>query len=281
MTTVNLTNPNLVTGRVGELIDYANEPTFKVVQKIFGYNGPYRKVLHKFGIGNLKNTKSFLALVEGRIYTDIAVETEVLWKPCSYKLRLIDAKIVSEFHFYGITSLIGFLKKSATEVLHIALIDHYLKEVDKIYKNFSEEMEKTFEAKTLTMDKFLTLYESVVFISYLYELIFNYNNHDGYVKKSEDLKKYISINDFILSTKQNYAEFVYKLPQDFVLGTADAHFGEKPPHPQFIPSSIPNYEGREKKEIRAETKLQSIKNNMRLKTNVLLYFLNQTLALEA
>lgn len=281
MASVNRTNPNLVTGRVGELVDYANEPTFKVVQKIFGYNGPYRKILRTFGIGNLKNTKDFLTLIEGRIYTDIAIETEVLWKPCSYKLRLVDGKVATKFHFYGLISLLGFFKKTALEVLHIALIDYHLKEVDRRYRDFSKEVEKVFEEKTLTTAKFLTLYESVVFVSYLYELVFNYNNHNGYVKKTEDLEKFVSMYDFMLSTDQNYAEFIYKLPQDFVLGLADTPPGEKPPHPQFIPSSIPSYEGHEKKEIKAEAKLQCIKNNMRLKTNVLLYFLNQTLTLEA
>lgn len=281
MPSVNLTNPNLVTGRVGELVDYANEPTFKVVQKIFGYNGPYRKVLHTFGIGNLKNTKSFLALIEGRVYTDTAIETEVLWRPCSYKLSLINGKVVIGFHFYGLISLLGFFKKTVLEVIHITFIDYYLKEVDRRYKNFSEEVEKVFEEKTLTIAKFLTLYESVVFISYLYELLFNYNNHDGYANKSGNLKEYLAKYNFMLSTDQSYAEFIYKLPQDFVLGLADTHLGEKPLHPQFIPSSIPSYEGQEKKEIRAEAKLQCIKNNMRLKTNVILYFLNQTQTMEA
>ncbi len=277
MTSVNLTNPSLVTGRVGELVDYANDSTYKVVQKIFGYNGPYRKVLHRFGIGTLKITKDFLALIEGRIYTDIATETEVLWKPCSYRLRLINDKVVTEFHFYGLISLLGFFKKTATEVLYITFIDKYLKVVDKVYKDFSEEVEKTFDAKTLTLAEFLILYESVVFVSYLYELMFNYNNHGGYVKKSDTLRKYVAQYDFMLSLKQDYAEFVYKLPQDFVLGATDARFGEDPPRLQFIPCSIPNYEGQEKKEIRAEAKLQCIKNNMRLKTNILLYFLNETL----
>jgi hypothetical protein len=281
MGTVNLHNNNLVTGRVGELTDYANEATFKVVQRIFGYGGPYRKVLHKFGIGDLNNKKDYLQLKDGRIFCDIDMEAAVLWRPCSYRLRLSDNKVLTEFHYYGLLPLVGFLRKTVTEVVCIAFIEHYLRKMDGIYLEFAKEVEMVFNKGSLTLEKFLVLYEDVVFTSYLYELLFHYNNSKGFVERSMEAKIYVSANDFMLSEERGYAEFVYKLPQDFVLGVAVTPAPVSTSHTKFIPRVIPDYNGREKKEIKAELKLQCIKNNMRLKTNVLLYLLNKTVNLEA
>lgn len=273
-------NPNLVTGRVGELVDYAHVTTFKVVRAIFGYGGPYRKVLHRFGIGDLKNTSDYLLLINGRIFSDIEIEAKVLWQPCSYKLVKNGNRVIHKFHYYGLLSLSNFLKKNIKEILCFVLIDHYLEEADTSYRRFSEGVEAAFKKGTLHLREFLDLYEEVVFTSYLYELYFNYNNQKEFISKSESLKAYIKENDCLLLQDNRYVEFVYKLPKDFELGVQ-----VDPPKLSadliFIPDKLPIFNGKDKKEVCAEARLQCIKNNMRAKINVLLYLLNRSLNLEA
>ena len=143
----------------------------------------------------------------------------------------------------------------------------------------SEQIINMYACKSLTLKDFLTIYEDIIRVSYLFELLDSYNTK----KVSTDaVKKYIERNDYLLAGDEKYAELTLKLPNGFYLDDYEGLAGKlgyiTSGTPEFIPSVIPSLSGTAgiSKPKAAEIELQCLKNNLRLKTNILLYFLNLT-----
>lgn len=275
--TVKRNNKIYTPGRAGELTETANKQTFELLEKIFAHGGPYRRVLHEFGIGNKRYKGSFLKLIDKKVLADIEAENNALWKSCMHKI-IYDGKNVStklNLTPLGIIKgLGGFVKKTLKEAMIISKPKKYLAIADKKYNDYCKTVDKAFKNKRISQEEFFTAYENVVYVTYLFELFYKVNLNDNF--SNSELREYVRKNDYLLKYDESYAEFTYKPKNGFSLGEKIdkgrlKNLGTK--KPKLIPNKIPNCKANVDIKYAAEKKLQCLKNNMRLKTNTLLYFL--------
>jgi hypothetical protein len=272
-----MTNTNYVKGRAGELTTKANKETFELLLDIFGHGGPYRNVLNEFGIGDPEYKDDFLVLKDGEVLTDIKKETEALWKPimCKVKKEGKETKVVVD---YSVKNIIEkgpkLLKKVLIDAWTVALIENYLKKAKKRYREYCAFTEKSLKTKKITRKNFLKMYEHVVYVTFLYELVYEYNTERI---ENKCLKTYVKQNDYLLNYDETFDEFKYKNDESFSLGKRT----EKDLFKNFdgkslnlIPSDIPDCICNAPSLINAEKLLQCLKNNMRLKTGCLLFVMN-------
>lgn len=272
--------PTLVPGRAGEIVDYTDAETFKFVERIFSADGPYRKVLHEFGIGNPKSKDTFLVYKDGRVYSDIVKENKVLWRSCMSKLGYKDGKVELKPDYSPasvIKGLFGFLKKTTKEAAIISNHKRYLSEASEMYKEYSEFVKEAVRAQTVPVDKYLEEYEKTIHITYLYELFFNYNfEKKGDADLNSCIKGYVTQNDYLLRYDPEFAEIKFASKEGFSLKKSP-EFEKLINTPIeeliFIPSEIPDCECNFPALLLVEKKLQCLKNNLRLKAAFLLNFI--------
>jgi hypothetical protein len=272
----------LVPGRAGELVDYSDPETFELVDAIFAWDGPYRKVLLNFGIGNKEFADNFLVYKEGRIYSDIKKENAALWDSCLSKLIHENGRttLVQDFSPRSLVKgLKGFVKKNIIEAKIIANPKHYLAKADEKYESFSDFVYRVVQEKELDRKEFLEHYANVVYVTYLYELLFNYNSAtmdtEAFAAKP-CMQAYIARNDYLLKFDTDYAEIQFAPLDGFSLKkTLEYKLLLKTPmeHMKFIPSEIPDCECELPTKYLVEKKLQCLKNNLRLKAGFLLNFI--------
>ncbi|MFZ5424371.1 MAG: PEP-utilizing enzyme [Patescibacteria group bacterium] len=272
---VNL-NSVYVAGRVGELATVANPLTFSLLKLIFDSGGPYNNILLNFGLGTTKEYPSYLKNIYGQVYSDIELENKAIWEASGYRLVVSNNNSVLKFHVKGnlIKSIKGFLNKTFIEVKILNNIEEYIEEASSQYKDFSDTVESKFKSRELSINDFLDLYESVVYVSYLYELVFSYNNHKKIVPKDAEIQEYVNTNDYLLNDKVRFLE--HEVSSDFYLGEERRYLGQQL-NANLIPSTLPDLTLNIAKTVKAEVLFQCYKNNMRLKTGLMLSLLNDSL----
>jgi hypothetical protein len=268
----------LIIGKAGELTMYANPLTFSLLEKIFGFRGPYRETLKRFSVFPIETKASFLRSVNGRVYTNIDEENEIVWKNYPSKLYL-DNTYVKQTAFWFpnfFTKLKNFTQKVIKESQIVNNPSSVEKIADNHYLEFCIKTRRVCGYSNLNSSQFLEYYKEVIFINYLYELFESYN-----LGVKIDLQKYdtyFKLYDYLFNSS-NLLENRLKLPNGFYLDqydnlddSLDFVIGDN----KFIPDRLPDVETPITK-IGLETKLHCMKDNMRLETNILLYFLNKTL----
>lgn len=279
----------LILGRAGELTTTANTLTFSILEGIFGFKGPYRNTLEKFGVPVNVTHKSFIKNIEEKVYSDIDMENHVLWENLPFKLVLENNTVKTSYDWSGnfIKKFVNFCKKTILETLIIISIEKYTDEVRKKYQQFSSSVDRVLANRSLTFTEFLKLYETVVYITYLYELIAAYN--ENYIKdlskgSLDKIKTYVLTNDYLINGNNSYLEYILKFENGFYFtdfenlrNKLDFKISEVKLIPNHIPQLILGTSSKLKL-IAAEKTLQCTKNNIRLKTNILIFFLNKTLA---
>jgi hypothetical protein len=276
---------NYAKGRAGELVTRANRETFDLIKEIFGKNGPYRRVLYRFGIGNPYIKTDFIVLKEDIVLTDINEENRILWESIMYKLvkngdqaQLIPDFTVTNFLVNGT----GLIKKVLIDAWIILNINGYIFNAKRRYKKYSDFTQKVLEEKKIDRREFLQQYEHVVYVTYLFELLFEYNKstrkkNTGAINENECLKEYVKRNDRLLNYDLTYNEFKYKNVEGFSLGETEknALFDEKGNEElNLIPGTLEECDCEVPKLIRYEKELQCLKDNMRLKTQTQLFVMN-------
>ena len=271
----------LISGRAGELTNKANILTFDLLECVFAREGPYRNTLKRFGIQLKPTFESFLVLENGEVHTDLDKEEEILWNcyPIMLEEHLEQVKQKFSWRKVGLKTSINYLRKIIFDSKIIANIDSHLREARKTYTSVSEGVTSLCSKRTITLDEFLKIYEDIISVSYLFEILDSYN-----VKKvsNEVTKQYVRQNDYLLASDEKYIELTLKLPNGFYLddyiGLDEQLYAVSDSKLWFVPSIIPSLDKTlEISKLRAtEIELQCLKNNLRLKTNVLLYFLNLT-----
>lgn len=298
----------LILGRAGELLIDADPKTFEIVRKIFGKHGPYRHVLSKFGIGNDKSDKEFLVLLDGKVYSDVQIENEVLWTPCMSRLCVEADKAIIKpaFSVSNVFYFLGFIKKLYIETMIVAFPEKYLHLCEILYLEFCEQLQIALKSKENTLENFLKYYENVVYVTYIYELLYTYSQslvdiraessrtYGGEVpegtislptnirnslaenKVTTDtiscLKLYTQNNDYLLQYNDTYLEIKYRNKNGFsVVGAAELKkkiLQDK--LSKIIPSELPSVYCNSSKLEKTLVKLQCLKNNLRLKSDLLL-----------
>ncbi len=276
----------LVAGRVGELAEITSPLSFSLIEKIFGYKGPYRDVLSSFKVPIRDIPESYLVNVRGRIYGDIKIENEVFWKHYPYELFLRNGSVVPALKVFKSSlpvCIVNLIKKTYFESNLLSDSSRLQHEIDLEYRGYSIIVKACFEKKSLSVDAFLDAYKLVIHVSYLYDLLYKIygNNLEKFKEtKQELIGNYITHNDFLVSgdTSSDYVELKLKADNDFELaqprpieGDAGIFEGCK-----FIPDALEDLEI-EDKAVAILVKAQCARDNMRLKTGVLLYILRLNL----
>ncbi|MFA6981895.1 MAG: hypothetical protein WC243_02650 [Patescibacteria group bacterium] len=267
----------LVAGRAGELTHNANTITFDLLEKIFGCNGPYQNVLRKFGVNIKSNDRSFLVLQDKVVYTDLNEEEKILWR--LYPVMLVEksGEVIHEFTWKKANpvTLFNYARKILFEGLLVANIGSYQEKAHEIYKGVSHEAEEIKDKGCITLERFFEVYEKIIYVSYLYEYLYLYN---GGTASNVFVKQYIEENDYLIVDNTDFMEFALKLPNGFYLDDYEDLQASSPSSVSypFIPDEIDrlSVESGLNKLQCAEKELQCLKNNLRLKTNILMYFLN-------
>lgn len=265
-------------GRAGELAIETDAQTFHLISRIFGKEGPYRKVLSEFGIGNPNDEKDFLLYLDGKVYSDIEIENDVLWKHVLAKLveKNENVELISNIKFpamlvYGSR----YIKKTMKETKILSDTESFVKEAEEIYKKFSELLVKTIENGSISEEEFLKAYKDVVYVTYIYELVFSYNQETQPFAPDKCLSEYIEKNDYLFKYDKSYVELMYG--SDFSLKDRDKVVYELRrvalKNLKFIPDEIEDILCPAPLHVSYEKKLQCIKNNLRLKTNLLIKFI--------
>ncbi len=289
-TVVKKGNAVLVSGRAGELTQFADEKTFALLAEIFGSTGPYRKVLKQFGIGATKNTDNFLVLLDGKVFSDVTKENKALWESCMYKLRVDGNKVELKINLTPtgvLKGFPGFIKKNYVDTKVLANLQKTLTAADEKYRNYCELVAETLKTKNISKSNFLAAYEYVVYITYIFELLFNFNDGAKKAKKIDSgsvaentvenqLREYVRQNDYLLKYDDSYIEFAFNPKNGFAvnnLENSNALEAALLNNQKLIPDVIETPQIKCDPKLLAEKKLQCLKNNMRLKTNILLYYL--------
>lgn len=276
----------LVAGRAGELTHHANPITFSLLELIFGYSGPYRNTLKKFGVKVNDINESYLVLKDSIVYTDITKEEKILWGNYPFKLDVKDGRVSSGISISIINPIkaTNLLMKTIREANIIANLDKYMAIADSLYKNISYKVAEIISSHSIDLKDFLLVYQDTIYITYLYELLDSLNPN-LYTKKTDFIKNYIKSNDYLLSSSNEYIENNLKLNNGFYLDdyTNLNEILQSNNAKEFIPDYLPNIELRDNltKQEAAELKLQCMKNNLRLKSDVLLFFLNMAILRKA
>jgi hypothetical protein len=271
---------NLVAGRAGELTLEANDLTFNLLEHIFGQHGPFRETLKDFGVKVNETSESYLVLLDGKVYTDIKKEERILWGNYPIKLEKVNHEVkavvtftLNPFKYYN------YVQKS---LLDSKLILNSVKTIETCmvkYKYVSEQTVKATESQHLSMESFLSLYKEIAYVSYAYELVEIYNGAKAINARRGNVPSwkpaehdYLYKNDYLLADTSRYIENVLKLPKGFYLDNYPnlRQIFESAQGLDFIPGRIPTIPN-------TEIMLQCLKNNLRLKTNVLLFILNMSL----
>jgi len=271
----NTLNPKLVRGRVGDLTDSANPLTFSLIQKIFGFEGPYRKVLSQFGIGNLTNNDDYLTLKDGIVYSDIQKENEILWQPTGYEIKQFNNKtsiIISLLNHYFPQNIIKLLKKTLNEIRVIQNPNEFIDQCFQHYTNINSLLEKKQKATQITPDEFLNNYQNVIYISYINEVLQSYFKISPQIYQNQSVINYVNKHEAMLASPDTYFEQTFS-QLGFTLGELPSSDIINLP---LIPDSFPRLNCPDKP-INYVITMQCIRNNTRLKINALLYFLNSYL----
>jgi len=282
--TSNNQNVSLIAGRAGELTLEANPITFDLLESIFGQYGPFREALKEFGVKVKDTPESYLVLKDGKVFTDIEKEQNILWGNYPIKLEKNNHDVEAGVIFsLNPIKYLNYFQKSISDS---KLIINSEKTVEKClakYKYVSEQTVKVVQNQFINEKMFLELYKDITYVSYAYEVFEMYNRHQITSKKRGNIptlsqadRKFIQENDYLLADTADFIENILKLPKGFYLDdyTNLTEIFERSQGLYFIPGkidTIPN----------AEVMLQCLKNNLRLKTNVLLFILNMTLLSEA
>jgi hypothetical protein len=272
-----MTKSNYVKGRAGELTVKANKKTFELIKDIFGYRGPYRKVLQKFGIGDTKYKDDFIVLEKGEVLTDIKKETEALWEPlmCRVVKDNKGTKVVVDYSLKNILEKgPKLLKKVLLDAWTVSIIEANLRKANQKYREYCAFTGQSLRTKKISRKKFLKMYEHVVYVTFLYELVYEYNTQRV---DNECLKTYVKQNDYLLMSDENFDELRLKNSESFSLGEKSKkklfkEYDDKDLN--LVPSDIPYCICDAPGTLRAEKFLQCLKNNMRLKTGSLLFVMN-------
>jgi len=271
----------LVQGRLGELVDYASPLTFSLLEKIYERNGPVRKVFENFGIPVKDVQASYLVNLNGKVYTNLELENQVLWADLPWKFRDYGGEVKSVRDWLPGTprKLKNLIYKSLTETFILARLSHSLIKAKKRYRAFGEFTLTVSESGECTTQSFLKAYEHVCYVSYLYGLTLKFFEGKCDVG-SKQWKNYVSDND-CLAGNQNCleSEFLHKSSFELENCVIDSKWEgkvkkEKTTH---IPLRLPDTYGIKGEGCSAVIQLQCMKNNMRLMTHVLLYYLSATL----
>jgi hypothetical protein len=278
-------NQNYIKGRAGELVSHTNQQTFDLIKEIFGKNGPYRKVLYRFGIGNPFIKEDFIVFKDGMVLTDIDKENSIMWENIMYKLvkKGESAQLVPDFSIGNIlVNGTGLIKKVLIDSWIILNVQGYLASAKKRYKKYCDFTKKVLTEKKISRQEFLYQYEHVVYVTYIYELLYEYNKGTQKKKASESqvdecLKEYVKNNDYLLKFDESYSEFKYKNNEGFTLGETEKKLlfedmGKE--ELKLIPDEIGPCDCPSPKLLRIEKELQCLKDNMRLKTQNQMFVMN-------
>ena len=273
---------NLVLGRAGELATTTNKLTYSLIKKIFEHNSPYRKVLYQFKVGNLNVAQDFVVYKEGKVYSDIDVENKVLWNSCALKLlKTSENSAEIKYNPLAFLNTFRFIQKALNDANLVSNFKKTLKTVDSKYSNYCEFVQNSFlYSPDFSIQAFLNAYENVVYVTYLYELFFELNNHKKIVNKPQEISNYVKQNDYLVSN--DYSYFEQNFSTNFYLGHDREEIASQNKilsmDLPFIPDKVLNFNGlltKKQQYLAAEAKLQCLKDNMRLKTGALLYLLNK------
>ncbi len=271
----NTANQKLIRGRVGDLTDTANPLTFSLIQKIFGFQGPYRKVLSQFGIGDTPNPTDYLILKDGTIYSDIEKENEILWKPTGYKLIQIRNQTqtkVSLLNKYFPSNTLRLAKKTLNDIRIIQNPNDYITRCFRHYQNINSLLEKNQKTAQITPDELLNNYENVIYISYINEVLLSYFKFSPQIYQNQCVIDYLDRYEAILASPDTFYEQTFN-QFGFTLGELPiSNITNLPLIPDSFPLLISNQSS-----VNYIITQQCIRNNTRLKINALLYFLNSYL----
>ncbi|MEZ6255531.1 MAG: PEP-utilizing enzyme [Patescibacteria group bacterium] len=264
-----------VANRVGELTDFANPLTYSLISKIFGYRGPYRKVLSKFGVGNYQDSRDYLVYVYGRIYSDLAVESNIIWEPSMFELTLEGRNVVNSVipAFRATPKQWAHFTQKFFKELHVFLKPQsFIKQAANAYEEFSATLARTISVGHINTKDFLAQYEHIVFISYLHGLFHQYNNAHKIRTFTDELTRYVHESDVLISGTDAYMETKFSHWR-FEIGYSaiekyDFSGAQIPWHLEFPQVNAPE-------SLKVEAYLQCLRNNLRFKTQVMLYFLNK------
>ena len=253
-----------VAHREGELVDFTTILTFSLLQKIFGFRGPYRKALAQFGIGDPAMSGEYLTYIYGRVYSDIFEEERLLWQPSGFRIQVHNEAVKFSImwgSFVHVPILYRFLHKLASEVFISAFPMRYLNSAIHHYSRFLEGTDTLLLEKKVTVYSFVQQYVHVVMVSYVYELLFRINNNAKLLTPTEELQEYIQKHD-PFSGRNN------RLP--------DLRFALNfPPKPHFSEPSIDRSlffpKTKDPIRLRADAYLQILRNNLRLRVSHLLH----------
>jgi len=277
ITDTHKTTQRLVAGRAGELTHRANAITFDLLEKVFGEKGPYRNVLKRFGVKIRNGGGSFLVLNEGVVYTDLDKEQDMLWGVYPIVLTETSGEISHVFSWKKANpyTLFNYACKTVTDAILVVNVWNYLKKSRRMYKNISLEVEHICQNKSISLKDFFRIYEEIIYVSYLFEFLFLYNKN---TPSNNLVRHFVEKNDYLVANNTRYLEFELKLPGGFFLDDyvdLDKKL-EYTSKLDFIPGQInlfPKNSGLTPVQ-KAEKELQCLKDNLRLKTNILLFFLN-------
>lgn len=275
---------NLIAGRVGELTHEANFITFSLLKKLFDNAGPYQNVLRRFGVAINPTSDSYLELKDNIVYSNLEKENKILWGKYPVKLVANGSQVKQQLIFnslFDLPKFVNLLNKTIHESLVIININKYVAEARSKYAHVDALSRQALTTKSLSLTDFLKAYEDIVFVTYLYELLDLFNKNSRF--DSPTLREYVQENDYLLKDKPGFVEATLKLDKGFYLDDytnleEKLRNVEAAANLQFIPAeikplSLPNISP----QLLAEKELQCLKNNLRLKTNVLLFLLNYSL----
>ncbi|MCA9391579.1 hypothetical protein KC614_00050 [candidate division WWE3 bacterium] len=263
-----------VAGRAGEIADYANPLTYSLLEKIFGFNGPYRQVLSEYGVGDEYVNDNYLLNIHGRIYSDMEKENTILWEPSGMKLVIKNGlpRVVTHIFTKQFPKNIKrLMQKTKNEIDIMARPAKYTKVADEHYKKLSEIAEKTYTEKSIELHDFLKAYQHVVHIAYIYELLYQLHPTIN-VKLPMAAKQYVWKQDYLNHVVDGMIEHAF-FQRGYSLGSlADI----RPSATSFVPDQIAD-PPETTKNLGPVLKLQVLRNNARLKVQLLLYYLNAKL----
>jgi len=274
-----------VSGLENIVVVNSDEKTFELLKAIYSYNGPYRKVLKNFSIGNNKCQDDFIKLIDGKVFSDIDIENRSLWNSCMMAIKLKGDTAVFKLNLNPlgiIKGFKGFINKNLKEINIITHPEDTEKKIFKKYEEFSSKTKRFYLNKNINKVEFLKMYEFVVYIGYVYTIVFEYNYGKGIHKKFMDLfKKYNIENDYMLNERKVF-ESQFRPKESFSLDFNGMTLMDVDEELPWIPDILPidyrldveDNDGVKILLFKLEKELEVIKNNLRLKTNVLLFLLS-------
>lgn len=272
----------LALGRAGELVTTTDPRTYALLSKIFGPHGPYRTVLKGFGLGTDNSEDSFLLYLNGKVYSDIQKENEILWHTCMTELRVKNKEVVLESAFCGRLlkcGIKGYLKKSVHDGLIISFAEKHIHRCAEKYTKYAEILATALKKESISEVEFLEAYKNVVYVTYIYELFYTYNNSVKVVSDDKScLRTYISQNDYLLKFDEAFFEISGRDGLGFNVNFSAKMLAKyrRLSSPKLIPAVLEYPKDcNDPPTLIAESVLQCFKNNMRLKTEILIKLIEE------